>query len=145
MNVSSILHRKGTQVVYAGPDLPLLDAAQRLADEGVGSLVVLDESRELLGVLSERDLVRALTKHGRGAPGVPIVEALHRQPVVCHPEDPLRAVLSIMTQQRTRHLPVYAGEALVGLISIGDVVKGLLEELEMEVGVLRDVARAKRR
>jgi len=144
MNVSSILHRKGTEVIHAPPETPLVEAAQLLAEEGVGSLVVLGEGRDLLGVLSERDLVGALAKHGRDASRVSIGEALSRRPVTCRPEDPLRHVMTLMTQQRTRHLPVYAGEALVGIISIGDVVKGLVEELEIEVGVLRDVARARR-
>jgi CBS domain-containing protein len=88
--------------------------------------------------------VCALSKHGRDAWNVPAKELLKERPATCRPEDSLRDVMSVMTQQRSRHLPVVAGEAIVGIISIGDVVKGQLEELQIEVGVLRDYARARR-
>lgn len=144
MNVSSILRRKGTHVETARPETAVGDAAQRLSDHGIGSLVVLDEERKLLGVLSERDLVCALARHGSHAWHVPVGDLLGERPVTCRPEDTLQEVMSIMTRQRTRHLPVIAGEAVVGIISLGDVVKGQLEDLQIEVGVLRDFARARR-
>ena len=143
MNVSSILRRKGTHVETAKSQTTVGEAAQRLTAKGIGSLVILDDGGNLLGVLSERDLVRALSEHGRSSWSVPVGDLLGERPATCQPEDSLRDVMSIMTRRRARHLPVIAGEALVGIVSIGDVVKGQLEDLELEVGVLRDHARVR--
>lgn len=143
MNVSTLLRRKGTQVETAGPRTTAGEAARRLTTEGIGSLVIRDEQGDLLGVLSERDLVRALSELGPSVWTAPVGDLIGRRPATCKPEDSLRQVMSIMTGQRTRHLPVLAGEALVGLVSIGDVVKGQLEDLQLEVGVLRDYARVR--
>ncbi len=143
MNVSSILRRKGTHVETAKPETTVGAAARRLTTNGIGSLVVLDEARNLVGVVSERDLVRALSEHGPASWSAPIKELLSDRPATCNPEDSLRDVMSIITRRRARHLPVLAGEALVGIVSIGDVVKGQLEDLELEVGVLRDYARVR--
>jgi CBS domain-containing protein len=144
MNVSSILRSKGTHVETARPQTTAAEAAERLTSKGVGSLVVLDGRGILLGVLAERDIVRAVAEHTLACGSVPVVDLLKKPPATCRAEDSLRDVMSVMTRRRARHLPVLAGEALVGIISIGDVVKGLLEELELEVGVLRDYARARR-
>ncbi len=143
MNVSSILRRKGTHVETAKPETTVGAAARRLTTNGIGSLVVLDETGDVLGVVSERDLVRALSEHGRSSWSAPIREFLTDRPATCKPEDSLRDVMSVMTRRRARHLPVLAGEALIGIVSIGDVVKGQLEDLQLEVGVLRDYARAR--
>lgn len=141
MNVSSILRRKGTHVETAKSHTTVGEAAQRLTAKGIGSLVILDDRGELLGVLSERDLLRVLSEHGLSSWSVPVGDSIVERPVTCKPEDSLRAVMSIMTRRRTRHLPVVAGEALVGIVSIGDVVNSQLESLELEVGVLRDYSR----
>ncbi len=143
MNVSSILRRKGTHVETANSQTTVWEAAQRLTANGIGSLVILDDGGNLLVVLSERDLVRALSETGRSSSNVPVGEVLDDRPATCKPEDSLRDVMSIMARRRARHLPVIAGEALVGIVSIGDVVKGQLEALELEVGVLRDYARVR--
>ncbi len=143
MNVSSILRRKGTRVETAKFRTTVGEAAQRLTAKEIGSLVILDDEGNLLGVLSERDLVHALSEHGRSSSSVPVGDLLGERPAMCKPEDSLRDVMLLMTQRRARHLPVIAGEALVGIISIGDVVKGQLEDLELEVGVLRDYARVR--
>ncbi len=143
MNVSSILRRKGTHVETARSETTVGEAAQRLTVKGIGSLVVLDQAGSLLGVVSERDLVRALSEHARCSWSAPIKEILVERPATCKPEDSLRDVMSVMTWRRARHLPVIAGEALVGIVSIGDVVRGQLEDLELEVGVLRDYARVR--
>lgn len=143
MNVSSILRRKGTHVETARSQTSVGEAAQRLVTKGIGSLVILDKEGNLLGVLTERDLVRALSEHGPATSKVQVKEVLRKPPATCKPEDSLRDVMSVMTRRRSRHLPVIAGEALVGIVSIGDVVKGQLEDLELEVGVLRDYARGR--
>lgn len=141
MNVSSILRRKGTHVETAKSQTTVTEAAERLAAKGIGSLVILDDAGNLLGVLTERDLVRALSQQGGTSLRLPVSDLLGEHPATCKPEDSLRNVMSIMTRRRARHLPVIAGENLVGIVSIGDVVKGQLEDLELEVGVLRDYAR----
>ncbi len=143
MNVSSILRRTGTQVETAESQTTVGEAAQRLTAKGIGSLVILDDGGNLLGVLSERDLVGALSEHGRSSSSVPVGDLLGECPATCKPEDSLRDVMSVMTRRRARHLPVIAGEALVGIVSIGDVVKSQLKDLELEVGALRDYARAR--
>lgn len=141
MNVSSILRRKGTHVETARPTTTVGEAARRLNEKGVGSLVILDEANELFGVLSERDLIAAIAEFGPSACDVPIGEIALQPPTTCHPEDSLTHAMSIMTRRRARHVPVVAGEAVVGIISVGDVVKGQLVDLELEVSVLRDYAR----
>jgi len=143
MDVSSILRRKGTEVEKALPGTKVGDAARRLTAKGVGSLAIVDEGGNLLGVLAERDLVRALGEYGPSSWHLPVERVLESRPATCKPDDSLRAVMSVMTKRRARHLPVIAGEALVGLVSIGDVVKAQLEDLEREVGVLRDYVRAR--
>ncbi len=141
MNVSSILRRKGTHVETAESHTTVGEAAQRLTAKRIGSLVILDDGGDLLGVLSERDLVRALSEHCRSSSSVRVGDLLGERPATCKPEDSLRDIMRVMTRRRARHLPVIAGDALVGIVSIGDVVKGQLEELE--VGVLRDYARVR--
>ena len=143
MNVSSILQRKGTYVDTARRQTTVGEAAQRLTEKGIGSLVILDDQGNLFGLLSERDIARALSEHGRSSWRVPVGDLLGDRPATCQPEDSLRNVMSVMTRRRARHLPVIEGGALVGIISIGDVVKGQLEDLELEVAVLRDYARAR--
>jgi CBS domain-containing protein len=144
MKVSSILRQKGTHVETAFPEMTLAEAAGRLCKKGVGSLVVLDRAGGLLGVLSERDVVRALTEHGARAPALPVARAVFGSPPTCQPEDSVAFVMTEMTARRARHLPVVADDRLVGIVSIGDLVKSQLDDLKLEVGVLRDHARMRR-
>ena len=143
MNASSILRRKGTQVEKALPQMCSLEAANRITSQGIGSLVVTDKLGNLIGVLSESDLVRAFAQHGDASSRLHVGELVGASPATCKPDDSVREIMSIMTRRRTRHLPVIAGEAMIGIVSIGDVVKGLVEELELELGVLRDYARVR--
>lgn len=143
MSVDSILRRKGTFVETVKSEITVREAAQRLEAKGIGSLVILHDDGRLLGVLVERDLVRAISRHGALSSNLPVGGLVAQDPATCKAEDSLRNVMSIMTRRRSRHLPVMAGEALIGIVSIGDVVKGQLEDLELEVGVLRDYARVR--
>ncbi|MEX2206460.1 MAG: CBS domain-containing protein [Myxococcota bacterium] len=144
MKVSSILRQKGTHVETASQDTTLGEAAARLCNQGVGSLVILDRSGTLLGVLSERDVVRALTQYGARTATLPVARVLSGSPATCDPEDSVAFVMAEMTARRARHLPVVAEDVLVGIVSIGDVVKSQLDDLTLEVGVLRDHARMRR-
>lgn len=144
MDVSSILKRKGTNVETIDARSCLEEAARRLTTAGIGSLVVLDEENSLLGVLSEREIVRALARNGRSVGSIACGAAVDEAPATCGPEDTLREVMILMTRKRTRHIPVLVGRTIVGIVSIGDIVKGQLDDLELEVGVLRDYSRMRR-
>jgi len=137
MKVSSVLTRKGAAVVTAGPDIAVRTAAHRLKLDNIGALVVVDGGR-MVGLVGERDIVRALADHGEAALQLPVSVLMTRAPVTCRPDDKLAHVMALMTRHRTRHVPVLENGALCGVISIGDVVKNRLEELELENSVLRE-------
>lgn len=144
MSVATILQRKGTHVDTVSPEIPLAAVARRMVAQGVGSLVVQHEgSGRILGVLTERDLVRSVAEHGADSLEFPASRVLTQRLTRCAKDDSLRKVMSLMTERRVRHLPVIEGDAMLGIVSIGDVVKLRLEEIELEVGVLRDYARAR--
>lgn len=137
MKVRSVLRHKGAAVVTTGPDISVRAAAHRLKLENIGALVVVEGDR-MIGLLAERDIVRALADHGEAALQLPVSALMTRKPATCGPDDKLAHVMGLMTRHRTRHVPVFDGGALCGLISIGDVVKNRLGELEMENSVLRE-------
>jgi CBS domain-containing protein len=107
-------------------------------------MLVLDAERRLLGIVSERDLARAIDDFGTGLPEMRVSDLMTRSVVTCAPEDSVAIVANVMTQRRIRHLPVVVNGIVVGLISIGDVLKHRLDEVQLEADVLRDVARARR-
>ena len=144
MKLSTILRQKGTSVETISRETPLREAVARLSAKRIGALVVVDEERRVTGVLAESDVVRALAERGAAALGDAVHTAIARPLVSCAPGDSIEFALSTMTQERARHLPVLAGDALVGIVSIGDLVKHQLESLRVEVGVLRDFARMRR-
>jgi len=141
MNVSSILRRKGTQVQTTVRTTLAGEAARRMSDEGIGSLVVVGENQQILGIVTERDIVHAVASRGAGALALPVEVLFSGRPAECAPQDPVAKVMRLMTTGRVRHVVVVADGALVGLVSIGDVVKIRLDELRLEVDVLRDHAR----
>jgi CBS domain-containing protein len=112
--------------------------------EQIGAMVVSGDGRSVDGMVSERDLAYALAAHGSELSTLP-VSRLMTQAVSCSPDDSITHVMKIMTQRRIRHLPVQQGDQLVGIISIGDVLKHRLDELELEANVMRDYAVAARR
>ena len=140
MKIREILDAKGRDVVTVRPEDTVADALQRLARERVGALVVSADGRRVAGVLSERDVVRALA--GEGAAAVAgdrrVAGLMARDVVTCTPEDTVVQVMAEMTRRRVRHLPVVEGGALAGIVSIGDVVKSRLGEAEEEAAMLRD-------
>jgi CBS domain-containing protein len=137
MKVDAILDSKGREVKSVGPSATLATVAQRLRLERIGSLVVLEGDR-ILGMISERDIVHAFAADRERAADVEVAKVMSRDVIACGPDDSLTRVLSLMTRHRVRHLPVVLNGQLLGLISIGDVVKHRLDELEMEAAVLRD-------
>lgn len=138
MNVAAILRQKGRAVTTAPPTSTLLEVAQRLALKRIGAIVVVDALGELAGIISERDIIRALAEVGPECLSQPVANTMTRQVVTCQETDTLDELMAMMTARRFRHLPVVTDGALVGIISIGDVVKHHVAEIEMEATAMRD-------
>ncbi len=139
MNVQSILGVKGTDVATVDQSASLADAAAQLRDLGIGALVVSDDGTHIDGILSERDIVRALAAHGASALGRTVGSVMSTDVVTCACGDSVDALMASMTDRRIRHLPVVDDErAVIGIVSIGDVVKARLGQLEHENAALTD-------
>ena len=145
MRVESILKAKGREVHTTTPDADLRLVVHKLSSLGVGALVVSADGRIAAGTISERDIVRGLNRHGSGLLDLRASDVMSRNVPTCSPNDLLQDVMTQMTNTRHRHVPVVdENGALCGIVSIGDVVKHRLEEMELETSVLRDVYIARR-
>jgi CBS domain-containing protein len=140
MHVADILNAKGSKVVTVRPGLGIEHLAQRLRMEGIGAAVVSEDGTAVDGIISERDIVRALAEYGVGIATKTVADLMTRAVVTCARDDSLSSISKVMTKRRIRHLPVVEGGRLVGMVSIGDVVRHRLDELELETNVLRDYA-----
>jgi CBS domain-containing protein len=138
MKVSSILKAKGAHVETTRPDTTVYTVVWELKLKGIGALVLSEDGKTVLGLISERDIVRGLTEHGSKLLTLPVSEVLTPPVVTCTPEESITAVMARMTNHRVRHLPVLDGGRLCGIVSIGDVVKYRLDELELEANILRE-------
>ena len=138
MTVKTILSTKGSNVLSIEPTATLEAAVAMLAKLGVGALLVLGADRRVIGILSERDIVRALAERGAGALKEPLAQSMTRKVVTCSQSDTVGALMERMTTGKFRHLPVIEQDQLVGIVSIGDVVKLRLHEMEHEAAALRD-------
>ncbi|MEE8188718.1 MAG: CBS domain-containing protein [Kiloniellales bacterium] len=138
MKVRAMIEAKGDKVATTRPDTPIATVIHKLKLEGIGALVVTDEADRLAGIVSERDIVRALVTHGGELLSMPVSQIMTRSVKTCTPEHDSNDVMTEMTNSRFRHLPVLDEGRLCGIISIGDVVKSRLEELETETSVLRE-------
>ncbi len=140
MKVQAMLNAKngGTQVATIRSDITIDAAIAVLKEKKIGALVVSDDGRQIAGILSERDVVRALADEGGSLLEKPVSSIMTSEVKTTDPGAKIDDVMSEMTRSRIRHLPVVQDGALCGLISIGDVVKHRLEELESETSVLRD-------
>lgn len=137
MLVHQILKSKATQGVESvTPDVTVAEAAEILSARRFGSLIVSKDGETALGILSERDIVRELGKRGTGCLDDTVAELMTKKVVSCSPDETADSVLEKMTEGRFRHMPVAKDGKLVGLISIGDVVKARLAELSMEKDAL---------
>jgi CBS domain-containing protein len=138
MSVQSILAHKGNRVITLPANAKVGFAAHRLRLEGIGAIVITSDGHAIEGILSERDVVHGLTEHGADVIDMPVSALMSRHVVTCKSDASLSEAMRLMTQHRIRHVPVVDGGALRGIISIGDVVKSRLEEMELETSVLHD-------
>jgi len=132
MNVASILDRKGREVATAPEDITLGEAARELRRRRIGALVIMNDAGEIAGILSERDIVRAMADQGGSAADMPAGQFMSRDICTCRLCDTTEELMAIMTERRFRHLPVIEEGRLVGIVSIGDVVLQRMEEMAFE-------------
>lgn len=138
MTVKTILSGKGRDVMTISPTATLADAAHLLSARRIGAVVVEDQDRTVVGLLSERDIVRVVAAKGVDALSFPVEQAMTRKVVTCREADTVGVIMERMTTGKFRHLPVVEDGRLVGIVSIGDVVKFRLGEMEQESSALRD-------
>jgi CBS domain-containing protein len=137
MHVAAVIKRKGSHVVSIAPDRTIAEAVGLLTEKGIGAVLVLDSTGNIHGILSERDIVNGLSRHGADALIQRVDTLMTRDVQRCSPHDTIAEVMKVMTERRTRHLAVMEDGKLAGLISIGDVVKQRLIDMDLEVETLR--------
>ena len=137
MSIESILRRKGTDVATTAPEASIKSAADWLRTKNIGALVVTS-GQAVLGLISEREIVHAFSRYGETAALMPVKEIMRYGVITVSPDDTLDRVMTLMTRHRARHMPVLRDGKLAGIVSIGDVVKHRLDDLELETKVLRD-------
>jgi CBS domain-containing protein len=132
VHIASLLQAKGTFVATIGPDQTVADVLARLAEHGIGALVVSHDGERITGIISERDVVRALHQRGVGVLGEPVAAVMTTEVHTCPPSETIDGLMALMTEQRVRHVPVVEEGKLAGIVSIGDLVKQRIAELERE-------------
>ena len=138
MQVEAILEEKGRHVVSVSPTSSVSEAIDVLDRENIGAVLVLSDTGDLIGVLSERDVIRALRRTGASALDLPVSELMTRSVVTCEPETESESLMERMVAERIRHLPVLRDGQLSGIVSIGDVVKQVVSDLKSMKSVLED-------
>ncbi|WP_205480031.1 CBS domain-containing protein [Sphingomonas arenae] len=137
MTVAAVLAGKGSDVAAIRADASLREAISELASRNIGALVVTDAGGGVAGVISERDLVTCLDRHGGDLLDRPVSEAMSAPAITVDPQTPVLSALALITQKRIRHLPVMSGGQLAGVVSIGDLVKYRIEHIEREAEAMR--------
>jgi CBS domain-containing protein len=138
MTVSTVLAEKGRDIVTIEPGASLADAAKLLAERRIGAVLVLGADRRLVGVISERDIVWALAARGPNALDEPVSQSMTRKVETCNERETIGSIMERMTEGKFRHVPVVDQGRIVGIVSIGDVVKHRLREMERESAAMRD-------
>jgi CBS domain-containing protein len=141
VTIQDILHRKGRQVVTSRPKETLLATIRMLTEKRIGAVIVEDDHLRPAGIFTERDFAKAVAKHGESALTMPIGKLMSAPIISCRPSDTVESAMALMTRAKIRHLPVMGDGALLGIVSIGDLVRQRLEDKELEAGVLLDLAR----
>jgi len=138
MTVSTILADKGRDVVTIDPGTNLADAAQLLTEMRIGAAIILGADRRVVGIISERDIVRALAERGAAVLAEPVSQTMTRQVETCNEREPISSIMERMTDGKFRHVPVVEQGRLVGIVSIGDVVKHRVQQIERETAEMRE-------
>lgn len=138
MKVEQILESKGTDVYAVGENDAIADAVAMLNDKNIGAVVVRGADDKIAGILSERDVVRRLGDKGEAALSLKVKDCMTRDPITCSPDASINDLMAQMTEKRVRHLPVAVDGKLLGVVSIGDVVKRKIEQAEKEAEALKD-------
>ncbi|HVA15209.1 MAG TPA: CBS domain-containing protein [Stellaceae bacterium] len=144
MTVAALLGGKGHHVATIRTTENVANAIVKLDEERIGALVVVDRWGKLAGMFSERDVIRGIAQDGAAALGYQVHELMTPDVTTCAPGDRIETAMTTMTAHRIRHLPVMSDDKILGLVSIGDLVKYRLDEKEVEANVLLDIARAHR-
>ena len=138
MTISIILASKGREVVTIAPSASLASAVGLLVEKRIGAVLILGADRRVVGILSERDVVRALAERGAGALEEPVSQTMTRKVSTCNENESVFNIMERMTEGRSRHVPVVDQGELVGIVSIGDVVKHRLHEMERDSTAMHD-------
>ncbi len=136
--VSEILSKKGSDVLSGAQDLTLVEAARLMVEASVGSLVIVDEANRIIGILTERDVLRFTARDPDRLEGTRVGDIMNRDVIVGLPTDTVDVMMAVMTDRRIRHLPILMNGQLAGIVSIGDLVKFMVHEATIEVRMLRD-------
>jgi CBS domain-containing protein len=144
MQVDNILKSKRPTVLWVSPVLSVGELAERLRSADVGVMIVSNDGEVLKGLVSERDVAHGLAVHGTALLSLKVSDLMTRSVITCAPGDNVVEIARIMTMRRIRHIPVVDGGKVVGVISIGDILKSRISEIELEANVLRDLAVAHR-
>ena len=137
MNIAQILKAKGRAVATARPDATLLEIVNKLAQKKIGAIVIVGDNGEVAGIISERDVIRRLGERGEQALTESVSQSMTSSVISCQETSTLDEMMEVMTQGRFRHVPVIEDGALVGIISIGDIVKHHVAEVQMEASAMR--------
>ena len=137
MKLSELLKGKQKEIIKTRVDSTIAEATNTIAQHKIGALLVDDQDGDIVGILSERDIVRGMSQHGTDIHGVKVSELMTSELIRCAPGDTVNEAKAMMTDRRIRHLPVFEGEQLVGIISIGDLVKCRMMEVQSEAEALR--------
>lgn len=138
MKVSALLDQKGRTVHTTNVGTSVADAAKMLVECRIGALLVVDDKEQAVGILSERDIVSGMAAQGGDLTSVTVGALMTTDVIRCGPDDSVVQLMAKMTERRVRHLPVYDGDELVGIVSIGDAVKNRIQEIEAEAAALRE-------
>lgn len=139
MKVRAILAAKGRDVVTIEPEARVLDAANLMRRVDIGALLVVDGRGTMLGILTEREIARGLATCSFRLADMRVAQIMSRSVVTCTPDDDVTTAMALMTHRRTRHIPIVENGRLCGIVSLGDVVKSRLDDVELEVKVLREM------
>ncbi len=138
MHARDILKNKGNRVFNAKSEMLVADISRMLHENRIGAVLILDAAGKIAGILSERDIVSGMAKHGAAVTTMTVGTLMTREVMTCQPTDLIADIMATMTAKRIRHLPVVEEGRLLGVISIGDVVKYRLDEAAQEVDTLRE-------